>query len=503
MVAGEIYRGSAIIATEDDERRSEVVDGLKARGMEVRAANDCDEILALSGQGRFDLLLVDQEFFGGDGRVLIAALREKNPLLGIIAFHGEDGSFDFLRAVEMGVTDWLSRRCSINELTAKAERVRLNQRSLSELSNHNQESDKIYKEMENVMEALKDQLRGKSGLPLRSPVLRRSDFPDIVGHSKEMEKVLAHVALVANTTATVLITGESGTGKELITRAIHSRSSRARKPLVAINCAALPETLLESELFGHEKGAFTGAGLSKRGLIEEADGGTLFLDEISDMPLSFQVKLLRVLQEGEFKRVGASQTSVANIRTIVATNRPLEPLVQKGAFREDLYHRINQFQIHVPSLRERIEDLSLLSQFFLETSCKEIQKPLAGFSPTLIQKMYRYSWPGNIRELQSMISQAVILATPPLVELKDMPMLMEKLYASPRKTRLSDMTYAEAKEEFEKRYFQSLIDRTEGNLSAASRVCRVERKHLREKVRKLGILGTSPSGYRKRTLKMK
>jgi two-component system response regulator HydG len=305
--------------------------------------------------------------------------------------------------------------------------------------------------------------------------------------------------MVAKTTATVLITGESGTGKELITRAIHSRSGRSRKPLVAINCAALAETLLESELFGHEKGAFTGATLSKRGLIEEADGGTLFLDEISEMPLSFQVKLLRVMQNGEFKRVGSSQTRTADIRTIVATNRPLEPLVQKGTFREDLYHRINQFQIHIPSLRERIEDLSLLSQFFLESACKESRKPLVGFSPTLVQKMHRYSWPGNVRELQSMISQAVILATPPLVELKDMPMLIEKLYKNPRKTRLSDMSYAEAKEEFEKRYFQSLIDRTEGNISAASRMCRVERKHLREKVRSLGIVGAASSQKHLRT----
>jgi two-component system, NtrC family, response regulator HydG len=493
----ELYRGSAIVAVLNETRCPEIMACLEGRGLKVSAAREVVEILALTGQAKFDLLFVDWELLEGMSHHSVDALKGINPTLRIIAFYGDEHPFDFIHAVEIGISDWLSNHCTQNELTAKAERVRLSQRYLSELSTRNQETEKINEEIESVMEAMKDQLRRKEGFSIRPPVLKRNDFPEIVGHSKEIEKVLANVLLVAKTSTTVLITGESGTGKELITRAIHSKSTRCRKPMVVINCAALSETLLESELFGHEKGAFTGAISSKRGLIEEADGGTLFLDEISEMPLSFQVKLLRVLQSGEFKRVGASQSRIADIRTIVATNRPLEPLVQKGAFREDLYHRINQFQIHVPSLRERIEDLPVLSQFFLETACKEAQKSLVGFSPTLIQKMYRYSWPGNIRELQSMISQAVILAAPPLVELKDMPMLMERLYKNPRKTRLSDMTFAEAKAEFEKRYFQSIVDRTEGNLSAASRMSRVERKHLREKIRKLGIVGASRPGYQK------
>ncbi|RJR36826.1 MAG: sigma-54-dependent Fis family transcriptional regulator [Desulfobacteraceae bacterium] len=498
MNAGEMYRGSAVIAAEEVNRSTDMIGCLEKRGFEVRVAREFDEILAYVEQFKVEILFVDHKFLECTERPTIDLLRQRNPSLGIIVLYGDDLSFDFLHAVELGISDWLSKSCTLNELTAKAERIRLNQRSLSELSARNQESDKINKEMESVMEALKEQLRGEHGLTFRSSVLARSDFPDIIGRSKEIERVLAHVSMVAGTTATVLITGESGTGKEMITRAIHSKSTRSGKPLVAINCAALSENLLESELFGHEKGAFTGAVSSKRGLIEEADGGTLFLDEISEMPLSFQVKLLRVLQDGEFRRVGGSQSRIADIRTIVATNKPLDPLVQKGSFREDLYHRINQFQIHIPSLRERIEDLSLLSQFFLESARKETQKPLLGFSPALVQKMYRYSWPGNIRELQSMITQAVIMATPPLVELKDMPMLIENLYKNPRKIRLSDMTFAEAKEEFEKRYFQSLIDRTEGNLSAASRMCRVERKHLRQKVRRLGIVGTAQSRTQKR-----
>jgi len=331
-------------------------------------------------------------------------------------------------------------------------------------------------------------VRGELEFSIPERINKREDFPEIIGNSMELEKVLELVRLVAETNSSVIITGESGTGKELIAHSIHNLSDRIKKSFVPVNCGALSETLLESELFGHEKGAFTGAISNKRGLIEEADGGTLFLDEIGETPLQFQVKLLRVLQEGEFKPVGSSQSKVVNIRIIAATNSSLEAMVHTETFRKDLYYRLNQFQIALPSLKDRIDDLPLLGQYFLERFSMENSKPLVGFSPEVIEKMFRYAWPGNIRELENMISQSVILATPPVVELKDMPTLIEKIYKDPRKTRLSDMTYSQAKAAFERTYFKSILERTKGNISAASRSSKMDRKQLREKARKLGLL---------------
>jgi len=480
--------GSILIARENDHRCSELVGFLEGLGYAVQRGCDRDEITALCSRIRFDVVLLDDQLPGKNLYDLIAEIKTGQSSMEILAVISQPNTFDFSRAVEAGVSDWISDGCTAGELAARLARIRRDQSVTRSLLHNKREAEKVKMEMEYVLQGLKDMVRGHDGFIPPQRVKLREDFPEIIGNSKEIEKVLNLVLLVARTHATVLITGESGTGKELITRAIHCRSDRAGKPFVPVNCSALSETLLESELFGHEKGAFTGAVSAKRGLIEESEGGTLFLDEISEMPLSFQVKILRVLQYGEFKPVGASQVKIADIRIIAATNRSLEAMIQEGTLREDLYHRINQFQISIPPLRERIEDLPLLSQYFLERYCREHNKPLLGFSSTLVEKMYRYAWPGNVRELESMVAQAVILSIPPLVELKDMPTLVEKLHKNPRKTRLTDMTYAEAKEEFEKRYFQSIMDRTGGNLSAASRLCKLDRKYLREKIRKQRIL---------------
>ncbi len=232
----------------------------------------------------------------------------------------------------------------------------------------------------------------------------------------------------------------------------------------------------------------------KRGLIEEADGGTLFLDEIGETSPAFQVKLLRVLQEGEIKRVGATRTMKVDVRVISATNASLEAMMSNGSFREDLYYRINEFSISIPALRDRIDDLALLSQFFLERTCSKFQRPIVGFASEAMRKMFRYTWPGNIRELENMITQAVILAIPPLIELEDMPTLIELVSKHPRKTRVTDRTFAQAKEDFECEYFKAILQRNQGNISASARMCQLERKHFREKVRKLGLLD-DPEAY--------
>jgi|GEM_PF-592197 DNA-binding NtrC family response regulator len=484
-----------LLAKKDDTLRADYAAYLETLGYVVEQARDGEEIQAICHQMKFDVILLDDHLAGsGNGFHAVSEMNPDNNGPGMIAFIEDMDKFDASKAVAAGISDWVSDRGDHDEFRARLERTIRDLARRQALVQKQRESEKIKMEMEYVLQGLKEIVRGQKGFILPDRVKKREDFPAIIGNSREIEKVLELVRLVAQTNATVLITGESGTGKELITRAIHSQSPRTDHPFVPINCAALSETLLESELFGHEKGAFTGAVASKQGLIAESEGGTLFLDEISEMPLSFQVKLLRVLQYGEYKRVGQSRIQTADIRIVAATNRSLEKMVKDGSFREDLFHRINQFQINVPPLRQRIEDLPMLNQYFLERACREYDRPLVGFSSKLIEKMYRYAWPGNIRELESMVSQSVILAKPPIIELIDMPTLVEKLHKNPRKTRLTDMTYVEAKEAFEKNYFQNVMDRAEGNLSAASRLCRMDRKQLREKVRKLNIVMSGHSG---------
>lgn len=477
-----------LVVEGDPEQRMSMVQFLTDLGHEVNTASEGDEVNTFCDQLNFDLVILDVSLPGIDGLELIRNIKELNPNLDIMACMEHKDKREFMSTIEAGASDWVAKPIDLNELKAKIERIRLERARNRELAKKNLELEKIKIEMEYIIDSLKIEIRGREGFILTERTQARETFPEIIGNSKKIEKVLDLIRLVADTNSTVLITGETGTGKELIAKAVYAHSSRNNHPFITVNCAALTETLLESELFGHEKGAFTGATKERRGLIEEADGGTLFLDEIAETTPTFQVELLRVLQYGEFKPVGSTQTRQSDIRVIIATNVSLEDKISDGTFREDLYYRLNQFPIALPPLRDRIEDLPMLSQYFLEKSCLEYNRPLVGFSSNVIEKMFRYAWPGNIRELENTVAQAVILAMPPLVELKNMPRLLENLQKHPRKTRLSDMIYAEAKEEFERNYFRTIIERTEGNISAASRLCKVERKHLSGKIKKLGLL---------------
>jgi len=464
---------------------------LESFGYHVKMVKDGNEAKTLIDQNTFDVVLLDICLPDYNGIDLLKEIKKAQPTLEVIVCTGHSEDYDFFGTVKAGAADWISKPCNLQELHAKVERVRREQNHLQELSKKNQELEKIKKESEHVLKNMKEMLQNQDGFAIRKRTRKRSDFPEVIGDSKNIEGVLELVRLVAKTNSSVLITGESGTGKELIAHPIHTLSNRKRYPFVPVNCGALTETLLESELFGHERGAFTGALAEKRGLIEEAEGGTLFLDEIGETSPQFQVKLLRVLQEGEFRRVGSTKCRKADIRIIAATNVSLEENVHNGSFREDLYYRLNQFRITLPPLRDRIEDLLLLSQHFLERACLDFSKQLVGFSSEVIEKFLRYSWPGNVRELENMVTQAVILANPPMIELRDIPTLIEKLHKNPRKTRLSDIPFAEAKREFERRYFQNVIERTDGNISAAARLSKIDRKQFREKARKLGIYNTT------------
>ena len=273
-----------------------------------------------------------------------------------------------------------------------------------------------------VDSALKAAAELRSAAPTKPALTVEQYRDDIVGQSEAMQSVFKMVGRVAMSDAPVLVTGESGCGKELVARAIHTYSERSKKSLLAINCAAIPENLLESELFGHEKGSFTGAATQRIGRFEQCNGGTLFLDEIGEMPLAVQSKLLRVLQEGEFSRVGGNATIKSNVRIVAATNRNLEQAIVKKEFREDLYYRLNVVGIHLPPLRARVEDISLLAEYFLSRIATQQHRPLLQLSAEAIKVMESYPWPGNVRELQNTLQRAVVLATSDVLLPKDLPL---------------------------------------------------------------------------------
>lgn len=313
-------------------------------------------------------------------------------------------------------------------------------------------------------------------------------FEGMVSNNKAMADIFELIKKVSRTDCTVLIEGESGTGKELVAKAIHECSGRREKGFFAINCSAIPESLLESELFGHVRGAFSGAFASRAGIFEDAHEGTIFLDEIGDIPASLQVKLLRVLQEGEFKVIGSNKIIKVNIRFISATNKNLKKTVQEKEFREDLYYRLNVINVNLPPLRERMDDLPLLVNHFMLKSAEKMKKNITRVSPEAMAKLARYSWPGNVRELENMIESALVMASTNLLEVDDFPMLNEKVASNPRKTRSSDIPFYAAREIFEKRYIQDLLQRCNWNLSAASRMGEISRKSLTLKAKQYGLI---------------
>jgi Nif-specific regulatory protein len=319
---------------------------------------------------------------------------------------------------------------------------------------------------------------------LRQELKERYDFSNIIGNSGPMKQVYEQVAQVAHTNTTVLVRGESGTGKELIAHAIHYNSLRAKKPFIKVSCAALPETLIESELFGYEKGAFTGAQVRKKGRFEIAEGGTLFLDEIGDLNLSTQVKLLRVLQEREFERLGGTETIKANVRLIAATNKDLEKAIGEGTFREDLYYRLNVFAIFVPPLRERKPDVLLLADYFLEKYALEHAKNIKRISTPAIDMLMSYHWPGNVRELENTIERAVLVCDGNVVHGHHLPPTLQTAEASGT---VMSASLAEAVQAYEKDLIQDALKTTRGNCAKAARMLSTTERIISYKVKKYGI----------------
>jgi Nif-specific regulatory protein len=319
---------------------------------------------------------------------------------------------------------------------------------------------------------------------LRQELRERYDFSNLVGSSGPMRQIYEQVAQVARTNTTVLIRGESGTGKELIAHAIHYNSLRAKKPLIKVSCAALPESLIESELFGYEKGAFTGAEARKKGRFELAEGGTLFLDEIGDVNLPTQVKLLRVLQQREFERVGGTETVKANVRLIGATNKDLEKAIAAGMFREDLYYRLNVFSMFVPALRERKADLLLLADHFLEKFAREHQRPIKRISTPAIDMLTSYHWPGNVRELENTIERAVLMCDSQVIHAHHLPPSLQTAEASGTMIRVS---LSDAVSAYEKDLLQDALKTTRGNRAKAARLLDTTERIVNYKVKRYGI----------------
>src|SRR6188472_2631775 len=319
---------------------------------------------------------------------------------------------------------------------------------------------------------------------LRQELRERYDFSNIIGTSGPTRQMYEQVAQVAQTNTTVLIRGESGTGKELIAHAIHYNSLRAKKPFVKVSCAALPDTLIESELFGYEKGAFTGASARKKGRFELAEGGTLFLDEIGDINLSTQVKLLRVLQEREFERLGSTETVKVNVRLVAATNKDMERAIAAGTFREDLYYRLNVFSIFVPPLRERKADLLLLVDHFLERFSREHHKNIKRISTPAIDMLMSYHWPGNVRELENTLERSVLMCDGQVVHGHHLPPSLQTAEASGTVTRVS---LSDAVAGFEKDLIQDALKTTRGNRAKAARLLDTTERVLNYKVRKYAI----------------
>jgi DNA-binding NtrC family response regulator len=427
---------------------------LSAAGFTVVTASNAEEGLACLREQPVDLAVTDLRLPGMDGLALLQAVKRDFPALPVIVMTAHGTVETAVEAMKAGASDYVLKPFPLEELRLVIDK---------ELANAG-----LRRQNQSLREALRE----------------RYDFPNIVGRGPRMREVLALVARVAPSTSTVLILGESGVGKDLIARALHEHSRRAQGPFVKINSGAIPETLLESELFGYEKGAFTGAVRSKPGKFELADQGTLFLDEIGDVPLPIQVKLLRVLQERSFERLGGTRTLTVDVRLIAATNRNLRAALEEGTFREDLYYRLNVVPIDLPPLRAHKEDIPELAEHFLARFAAAQAKPITGLAPAAIERLMAFDWPGNVRELENVIERAVTLSDGPRLEARDIQL---EIVPPPRAAAGAPTLPAGwTLEEFEQAILRDALQRANGNKSQAARLLGLSRNALRYRLSTMG-----------------
>lgn len=432
---------------------------LRLEGYEVDGAESVRQALAFLEKNRYHVVITDVNMAESDGFDLLRIVKERYRDTVVIMITGYGTIDSAVEAIKLGAYDYLTKPIIDDEIRLVVER------------------------------AVKQQALIKENQDLRRQLDLRYNLDNVIGHDYRMLKIFDLIESVADSTTTVLMQGESGTGKSLIARAIHHRSSRRDKPFVEVSCGALPETLLESELFGHVKGAFTNAVNDKDGKFRAADKGTIFLDEISASSPALQVKLLRVLQERQFEPVGSNQTHTADVRVILASNKDLASEVDAGTFRQDLYYRINVVTIQVPPLRERIGDIPLLSEYFLEKYCKQLGKEIRGISDEALELMQTYSWKGNVRELENCIERAVVLTKGRIITPEDLPSNIAEQDADATASAGSyrGMSLKQALEEPEKQIIRAALEANGWNRQATAEVLDINRTTLYKKMKRYGL----------------
>jgi two-component system response regulator HydG len=446
-----------ILVVDDDTAHRTMLHALIGGwGYDISEADDGSSAISEIRETPYDLVLMDVRMLKVSGIEALSDIKSFNPAIPVIIMTAYSSVEAAVDAIKKGAYDYLTKPLDFDKLKLTIERA-----------------------MENVR--LKEEnLRLKENLGIHF------DRMNIIGRSTAMARLLETVSLVAPSEATVLITGESGTGKELIAGAIHFNSTRKTGPFVKVNCAAITETLLESELFGHEKGSFTGADRRKDGRFLQANGGSIFLDEISEMPLSMQVKLLRVLQEREITRVGGESVIKIDTRVIAATNRDFQEMIASGSFREDLFYRLNVVNLKAPALRERKEDIPLLAINFLEMFAERNRKKIKGFTPGAMDGIVKYEWPGNVRELMNAIERAVVLARSEYLDEDDLPVVKKHSEGTTGSVwpEIEEMPL----EEIEKATILKTLESSKGNKSETARRLGITRRTLHKKLKKYGVM---------------
>ena len=451
-----------ILVVDDDHGLRESFRLILEDEFEVLDVPDGQQALDIVRSCQVDLVLLDIRLPGMDGLEVLERIKGMDEQLDVILVTAVKTVRTAVSAMKLGALDYLTKPFDEDEVLALIRRA-LEKRAL--------EREVAF---------------------LRSELARREDTYEMVGQSPEMRKLSALVGQVARTTATVLITGESGTGKELLARAIHRQGPRRERPFVAVNPAAIADTLMESELFGHERGAFTGAYQRKLGRFELAQGGTLFLDEIGSLKPEMQAKLLRVLQEREMERVGGTHTVKLDVRIIAATNADLRQAVAAQTFREDLFYRLNVVRVSMPPLRARRDDIGVLADHFIRRYRQQFGKPVSGLAPEALAALSDYSWPGNVRELQNVIERCVALADGPLIRLSDLPLEFMIPDARASANAAGALDLEEAHDHFEQQIVRRVLDRVDWNQSEAARLLGMHRNTLKVKMARWGLKRSEP-----------
>jgi DNA-binding NtrC family response regulator len=448
-----------LVIEDDDSSREALLILLKSIGFTVKGCCSGQEGLGVLSGEPFDIVITDLFLPDLNGIDILSRVKESSPRTEVILVTGYGSAETAVQAMKKGAYDYITKPLNIEELRIIIDKA---------LEKGQLVSENVY---------LKKQLREKY------------EFANIIGNSQAMQQLFSRMKRIIKTDSTVLILGESGTGKELVAKAIHFNGNRKDKPFIAVNCSAIPENLLESELFGHVKGAFTGAVKEKVGKFEAANYGTIFLDEIGTLPMHLQTKLLRVLQEQELERVGSNKQIKLDVRVVSATNVNLEEEVARGNFREDLFYRLNVIPIVIPPLRERIEDILPLTKHFLEKNCRSMQRPIMHIDKEALEALEAYPWNGNVRELENIIERIVALTEGDLITLRDLPANIVKNYVegTPTSVTPAGIDMVAAINEIEKRMIGEALQLAGGVKARAAVMLNINRTTLVEKMRRLGI----------------